>query len=329
MTPILIHPGIYRITLSLFGNKPGPVNAYLFKGRDSITLLDTGTHMTTGDLARALSNIGLGFQDIDRIVLSHGHVDHYGAASAIVRRGKAKVLAHADDIPAIERGADAPMPAYMHFMKLTGTPKAMRVGMVPMFMYLKRLTKSCTVDGSLAEDDDISLGDYTGRVIETPGHTRGSICIWLEDSGILFSGDHILEHITPNALTMFDRQSPFPKRSSQREFYASLKKIESIKPRLIHPAHGIDIKDFNTVHRMYRDCFVKRQAEILDLIQNNPKSTFYQLARAQFPNLNKSRFFLDLYLAISEIFTHVHVLYEENTVTVSSEKDTLYVEKLS
>lgn len=329
MTPLLIHPGIYRITLDLFGNKPGPVNTYLFRGKSNITLLDTGTHMTVKDLAGALAKIGVGFGDIDQVVLSHGHVDHYGAASEIKGCGRAKVLAHADDVPAVERGADSPMEAYRHFMKLTGTPKAMRLGMIPMFMYLKRLTKSCPVDSTLAQDDEVVLGDYTGRIIETPGHTRGSVCVYLEDRCILFSGDHILPHITPNALPMFDQESPFPKRSSQKEFYASLKKIEALKPRLIHPAHGIDIKDFGSVQRMYLDCFAQRQKDIIGTITRHPGGTFYTLARSHFPHLNKTRFFLDLYLAISEIFTHVHVLYEEGRVRISQTNETLYVENCS
>lgn len=329
MTPLLIHPGIYRITLDLFGKKPGPVNAYLFKGKHAITLLDTGTHLTARDLSAALKTIGVRFGDIDQVILTHGHVDHYGAASEIVGHGRARVLAHADDVPAVERGADAPMEAYRHFMKHTGTPQAMRLGMIPMFMYLRRLTKCCPVDDTLAQDDTIVMGDYTGRIIETPGHTRGSVCIFLEDQRILFSGDHILKHITPNALPMFDRKSPFPMRSSQKEFFASLTKIEALKPRLIHPAHGIDIKDFAGVHRMYLDCFTQRQSDILDIIRTHPGSTFYHLARTQFPHLNKTRFFLDLYLAVSEIFTHVHVLNDQGKVRVFLNNHTLYVESCS
>lgn len=329
VTPLLIHPGIYRITLDLFGNKPGPVNTYLFRGRESVTLLDTGTHLTTGDLSAALSRIGLGFGDIDQVVLSHGHVDHYGAALEITRHGRAKVLAHTDDIPAVERGADAPMEAYRHYMKLTGTPKFMRLGMVPMFMWLRRLSRSCPVDQALHQDDTLVLGDYTGRIIETPGHTRGSVCVYLEDKRILFSGDHILEHITPNALPMFDQNTPFPKRSSQKEFYASLEKIKALEPRLIHPAHGIDMKNFKAVHTIYKDCFAERQGQILDTIRKHPGRTFYTLARAHFPHLNRTRFFLDLYLAVSEIFTHVHVLVEQGDVRVSTVNNTLYVESNS
>ncbi|MBN1498458.1 MAG: MBL fold metallo-hydrolase, partial [Spirochaetes bacterium] len=74
-----IYPGIFRIILPLAGTKPGPVNAYLFTGKP-VTLIDTGTLKSAPVLERELGAIGLTFADIDQIVLTHGHIDHYGAA---------------------------------------------------------------------------------------------------------------------------------------------------------------------------------------------------------------------------------------------------------
>ena len=72
-------PDVYSIKLPLSGYKPGPVNVYLFKG-DKITLIDTGMKQTANLLRKALEEHGIRFSDIDNIVVTHGHVDHYGAA---------------------------------------------------------------------------------------------------------------------------------------------------------------------------------------------------------------------------------------------------------
>ena len=80
-----VMPGVFSVTLPLLGDKPGPVNVYLFKGRDNITLLDSGTSKAFGVLKNALSEHGLACDDIDRIVLTHSHIDHYGAVRKILR----------------------------------------------------------------------------------------------------------------------------------------------------------------------------------------------------------------------------------------------------
>ncbi|MBU1169941.1 MAG: MBL fold metallo-hydrolase [Proteobacteria bacterium] len=331
MNPIIIHPGIYRITLPLFGKKPGPVNIYLFKGKDTLTLLDTGTRLSAKVLVKALGKIGLGFKDIDRIVLTHGHVDHYGAASAIIAENSNKTVVHAhpSDIQAIETGADASISSYRHFLKLTGTPQAVQLGILPMFLWLRRMTRPCPVDAPLRNNQSLMFGDYPGRIIETPGHTRGSVCIFLEKEGILFSGDHILGHITPNALPMLEKGHRLPIRISQKEFFESLRIVEALNPKIVYPAHGKPIRTFSRTHQMYINSFEKRQQSIFEIIQNNPGKSIYAMARDHFSNLSGPRFFLDLYLAISEIYTHIQMLEELGRVRATTTNNLLTVECIS
>lgn len=79
-----ILPGVYRIILPLAGEKPGPINVYLFTG-DPVTIIDTGTLKSVPVLARELAGLGMSFADIEQVVLTHGHIDHYGGAASIVR----------------------------------------------------------------------------------------------------------------------------------------------------------------------------------------------------------------------------------------------------
>ncbi len=311
MNPSLIYPGIYRIRLPLAGKKPGPVNVYLFKGKDNITLLDTGTDLSWRYLESHLKKIGVCFSHIHRIIMTHGHVDHYGAASRIFFNGKrnATVIAHAADRRPIETGTDVPSDAYRRFLVATGTPVIYHFGIVPMFfLFRKRLARPCPVHETLNLSEPLLMGDYRAKVIETPGHTRGSVCLLLEKEGILFSGDHILPHITPNAFPMLEK-SGLPVRSSQNEFYESLERIKIIAPQIIYPAHGKMIRDFESVHNMYKTCFAQRQDSILRTVQNNPGKSIYDMARIHFPEISGSRrFILDLYLAVSEVYTHIQVL---------------------
>ena len=329
MNPVLIYPGIYRIRLPLAGKKPGPVNVYLFKGKDSVAILDTGTDASWRYLEDRLKKIRLSFRDIDQIVMSHGHVDHYGAARRILDGGggKAGVYAHPADTQAIETGSDVPHSAYRRFLRLTGTPLPYHLGIVPMFfLFRMRMGRGCPVHVQLRDGDRLDLGDYKARIIETPGHTRGSVCFHLEREKLLFAGDHILPHITPNAFPMLETDGP-PRRSSQTEFYESLEKIENLGQLTVHPAHGQTIGNFSKIHAMYRAGFSQRQQAILDTILNHPGQTVYTMALRHFPEIRQSRrFLLELYLAISEVFTHIQVLERLGRVRTVLDNHILRVE---
>ena len=334
MNPVQIYsgnyrPGIYRIRLPLAGKKPGPVNVYLFKGKDSVALLDTGTIATWRYLEDRLKTIGIGFRDIDQIVMSHGHVDHYGAARRILDLGggKARVYAHPADTKAIETGSDVPASAYRRFLRLTGTPLRYHLGIVPMFfLFRMRMGRGCPVHVPLRDGDSLGLGDYRATIIETPGHTRGSVCFHLEREKLLFAGDHILPHITPNAFPMLETDGP-PRRSSQKEFYGSLEKIEHLGQLTVYPAHGQTIKNFSRIHAMYKASFSQRQQAILDTIRRHPGQTVYTMALGHFPEIRQSRrFLLELYLAIAEVFTHIQVLESLGRVRTRFDNHILRVE---
>ena len=221
-----IYPGIYRITLPLQGKKPGPVNVYLFTGK-IVTLLDTGTLKSVNVLERALAELDITFFDIDQIVLTHGHIDHYGAARKIVKKSSktAKVMAHEEDRILIEHGLEVSLREFISYYRLMGVPWIFQLSLVFLLFVLNSMAENCPVDRFLSDGEKINIGDYEATVITTPGHTRGSICFYLEKEGILFPGDHILGHITPNAFVMLETDFVLPRRMSQVEFYESLEKI--------------------------------------------------------------------------------------------------------
>lgn len=322
-----IHPGITRIRLPMPGRKPGPVNVFLFKGADNVSLIDTGTFMSSWLLKRRLARLGVGFADIDQIVLTHGHLDHQGGVKTIARyrRNQLRVCAHHDEISAIQEGQDAPLRAYSRFLRITGTPLRYRLAIQTMMFWGQRITRACRVNHPLADGDRLKLGDHEVEVVATPGHTRGSISIFLRKEGVLFSGDHILGHITPNALPMFERDAMLPVRQSQKEYYNSLETIARLNPKIIYPAHGAQIDDFDGVHRMYRDCFVRRQEMILSVIRQEPGLSIYMITRQLFPQIQGRAFVLNLFLAVSEIFTHLQVLETEGLAQMEEENGILKI----
>ncbi|MDI6796652.1 MAG: MBL fold metallo-hydrolase, partial [Desulfatibacillaceae bacterium] len=315
-----------RIVLPLPGKRPGPVNTYLFTD-DPITLVDTGTARAYPVLEKALAGLSLSPGDISQVVLTHGHIDHYGSARYIkaASGGLTQVLAHPFDRQSIEKGREYTLKSTSRFMTLMGVPFGIQAAMAGLFLVFDKLALTVNVDATFAEGDELPLGRYKARVIHTPGHTRGSVCLHLADQGVLLAGDHILAHITPNALVVIDENSPLPVAKSQEDFYQSLKKVEALYPKLVLPAHGRSISNLGKVADLYRTTFEARQLLTEKVISQGAR-TVYQVARALFPDIPKNlRFVLEIYLAVSEAFTHIQVLEAKGRVSVRVGRRTMTV----
>jgi glyoxylase-like metal-dependent hydrolase (beta-lactamase superfamily II) len=309
-----ILPDVFSITLPLPGKKPGPVNVYLFKGKE-ISLVDTGTRGTSRLLARALGEHGLRFSDIDRLIITHGHPDHYGAAKRIAAAGRAKVAAHEDDVVTIETGMDVPKERYEDFMRLAGVPGIVGIMLKLMLKVLNLMADNCRVDIIMREGDEISLGKYSARIIGTPGHTKGSVSIFLEKENVIFCGDMVLDHITPNAFVMLDENENLPVRLSQDEFYASLAKIQKLSPSIIFSSHGRPVTDIGKLIDGYREASSNRQAGIISIVCSG-ESSVYRIARALFPEIGGWRLPLEIFLSLSEVYTNLQVLQREQRVSI-------------
>lgn len=314
-----VMPGVFRISLPLRGEKPGPVKAYLFIG-DTVSLIDTGTLGAAPVLKTQLQACGIEFSDIDQVIITHGHIDHYGAANRIAAfpGARARVAVHAADAHRVETGADISRKTYNRFLRLMGVPLGYRMSINLMSRMFRSMAENCKVDFFLEDGMQLQLGNYKGTVITTPGHSKGSVCIYLENERVLFSGDHILGHITPNAFVMLEEPNPLPQRSSQMAFYDAIEKVEKLSPKRIFPAHGGIITDLFGTTRMYRDNFVERESRIHS-IASGGLFTVYQIARSLFPKIGGRRLPLDIYLAVSEVYSHLEVLLEKGKIDIDTD----------
>ena len=160
-------PGVHTI------EKLGVGRAYLYQEADRLTLIDTGLAGSTERIFAEIERAGRRPEDLRQVVITHHHRDHAGSLADVVERTDAQVLAHAIDA-AVVRG-ERPRP----------TPPALRVwlrarGAQP--------PASCRVDCELADGDEIDLAGRA-RIVHVPGHTAGSIAVYLPNRRLLFAGD--------------------------------------------------------------------------------------------------------------------------------------------
>jgi len=293
--------GIVQVFLPL-PMRPTIINVYLVRAGDRWTLIDTG--MNTSDSVAAfkgaLDEIGIAPSDIDRIVCTHHHVDHYGTSGPYRELAEAEV--HLHPLEAERAEAHTGIREHKDFLARHGVPAAAPDGQQPdpaRFFHL--VYKPAVPDRLLADGDEIPLGD--GRVLEvvwTPGHTPGHCCLLLQPDGVLFVGDHLLPKITPHVGIQ-----PNGPENPLGDFLASHMKIERLDARLVGPAHGGVYEDHRRRARQLIDFHRVRKMAMLEVIGRRPM-TAYEVALEAFAISPDNRF--QVTAATSETLAHLELL---------------------
>ena len=173
------------------------VYSYILLG-EKVCLIDTGVWGTAPLLQDYLNQIGRSPDEISMVLLTHAHPDHIGGCLAIKKASSALFYAHPADKPWIEdverQYRERPI---LNFFELVEGP--------------------VVVNQELKEGDTISWDKgKTIRVLETPGHSPGSISFFDEEEGALFTGDAV-----PAA-------GHFPSTSTPRPLSESIQKLQKV-----------------------------------------------------------------------------------------------------
>ena len=197
----------------------GFVKAYLLETEKGLVLIDAGYPKTENKLWKYLEKAKLKPKDIKLIIITHAHQDHVGRLKAIRSRTKAPILIHEHDGFLLNAGISP---------KVYPTNRLLRK-----FFNPEREIKITPIKPDIIISDDYSLAEYSidGKVIHTPGHTKGSISV-IVDSKFAFIGD-IAMKIPPLSFSF----KPII-AENLNEVYSSWKKLIDYGVEIIYPAHG-------------------------------------------------------------------------------------------
>ena len=296
----------------------GPVNVYLAEG-EPLTLVDAGPCCDPALelLEKALSGCGYRVADLQRIILTHAHADHCGMAAELARVSGAEVLTHAANGPWLDKHANTQRLAfYAEVMYWAGVPAKTLAGLARMQRGVERYSEFVVPDRVLADGDVLQLGGEDWRVLHTPGHAGGLICLYQPQRRLLISSDHLLRDISSNPVV----EPPAPGETERPrclvKYMAQLRRVAELDVALALPGHGPPITDHRALIRERLDFHTERACRVLDTLGDDAL-TVHEIASVLFPDLD----FINYFLALSEVIGHLQWLEVEGRVTHNEQGD--------
>lgn len=191
--------------------------AYLWRDGSDLTLIDAGDIDSAAAIEDAIRTLGPDPAGIRRIVITHGHRDHYGATQELADRYGAEIIAHARDAPVVRGERPVPEPDLLDW-ELPLWEHGLTVPEAP----------PTRVDREVTGGEVLPFGDGA-RVVHAPGHTAGSIAIHLPLHGVLFTGDAVAS-VERVMLGVFN--------VDRAEAAATFRRLAALAPRTVCVGHG-------------------------------------------------------------------------------------------
>ncbi|MHA7271220.1 MBL fold metallo-hydrolase [Arthrobacter sp. HLT1-20] len=197
-----VRPGVWSIPVPFIGNPMRYTLAYLLLGRGEAALVDPGWDSDEGwdDLTAGLAVAGLQPADITGIVVTHFHPDHLGMAARLRAASGAWVALGADEPLAVQWRGDPQQFVAADRVQFAawGVPAKFLNEVTFNTRSWAQLISVQEPQRRLADGELLPIAGLSVRVLATPGHTPGHICLVDEANQLILTGDHVLPRITPH-----------------------------------------------------------------------------------------------------------------------------------
>lgn len=220
--------------------KPGGSNSYLIKCKEGYILIDAGIKGAGKKLTEKLRELGSKPGDIKLIILTHSHYDHVQGLDEIKRITKAPVAIHKDELTL--SGSES--------LKNNESSFVFRM-IVKAFSGITPNSDEEGIKADILISGDMDLSEYglDAKILHTPGHSPGSVCIITND-GQCLCGDTLFDMFpgTHYPIIVYNR----------KKLAETYRRLDSINPHVYYPGHGKPISRAKFKTRiMARDKYFK------------------------------------------------------------------------
>jgi glyoxylase-like metal-dependent hydrolase (beta-lactamase superfamily II) len=198
-----VTPGVWSVPVMMPDNPLRYTLSYLLLADAGAVVVDPGWESDAGweDLLRGMRAAGLAADRVTGIVVTHVHLDHHGLSRRLSEASGAWIAMHTAEVqnlPARMRNAANWADAGRGWLKRCGVPADVLAELSAEPRESLGLFDMAEPDVLLHDGDHLSLPGRRVRVVWTPGHTPGHICLHDADYDLLLTGDHLLPRISPN-----------------------------------------------------------------------------------------------------------------------------------
>lgn len=272
--PVEVLPHVYQIEVPLLNNPLKALNSYVIKAGARNLIVDTGLNRQEclAAMHAGLEALGVDLERTD-FFLTHLHADHTGLVAELTSESSRIYFS----------ALDASILSYTEYWRevldfacLNGFPAEdlnKAIERHPGYGYsYQQIAKEISFS-FLKEGDLLNYGDYRLYCIETPGHTKGHLCLYEPEKKVLFAGDHILRDITPNISLWSAEENPL------KEYLASLEKVSQLEVSLVLPGHRSIFTDCQQRIEELKDHHQERAAEVLEILREGELDAYQVAAR--------------------------------------------------
>ena len=297
--------GVVRVTTpetDEFERIVGRVHSYLVETSPSrYFLVDSGWAKTSNELVGAIRD-NLEGAAIERLLITHLHPDHFGGAKEVIKSYSSKVSYHKRET--LHR-------KYYYSLFSRGMAYAGdRLGFPADVLETVKAAISASrsilpePDSYLVEGETVGARSSPWRVLHTPGHSPGHVCLFRQSDGTLISGDHILPGETPNVAFY-----PLPRYDALRSYLTSLAKVKRLAPAAALPGHGNVVKDVSKRIEVISAHHEERLQEVLQGLRGGERSaaevtSYIKWSRGSYESLGH----VNRWLAAMETISHLEFL---------------------
>lgn len=200
----------------------GRVNVFLIENAGRFILVDTAMKRRQNTLLSALKQTGVTSGNLAALILTHTHFDHAQNSAAVMETFRTNLLVHQSEAPYLKTG-DSPLPK--------GTIWPAKMLMKYLGNFIRRINRYSPVDTVTPIKEVFDLGPlgFEGRILHTPGHSKGSLTIILEDE-IALTGDSMYGQLPGNVFPAF--------ADDTKLMIKNWKRVMDTGSTVFLPAHG-------------------------------------------------------------------------------------------
>jgi glyoxylase-like metal-dependent hydrolase (beta-lactamase superfamily II) len=289
-------------------------NIYIISDGNKLTMVDCGSGMeqSNRDLLAGFEAIRSSFgeainlTDLDAILISHGHIDHFGGLPFVREHTQAPIGVHTLDRRVLSNYEERLVVASGHlesFLQRAGVETEQRANLMAMYLFAKDVYKSTAVQFPIGESEPV-LEDF--QAYHVPGHCPGQVCLKVDD--ILLTADHVLSRTTPH-------QAPesITNNMGLGHYLDSLAKIQRLNGvRMALGGHEDPIPDLQARIQDIIGVHEDRLTKVLEICRD-PKSTA-GVSQELFGQVSSYH----VLLALEEAGAHIEYLYQRGELVAAN-----------